>query len=89
MQQPERSSVGADERDKELEVGVSHSEHLVITMQSKHATRTLGQIPNRINVFSMAKVGRQGDGCHEDCLMEIEDKTLSIGPWSTASAVSS
>ena len=44
---------------------------------------------NRINVFFMAKVGRHGEGCREDCLMEIEDKTISIGPRSTASAVSS
>jgi len=70
VQQPERSGVGADESDKEvdrLENRTAHEHLEMMSSQSKRSTRTLGELPNRVNVFSMAKVGRQGRSCSKDC----------------------
>jgi len=70
VQQPQRSGVGADESDQEVgrQENCAAREHFeMMSTQSKRATRTLGELPNRVNVFSMAKVGRPGLSCSMDC----------------------
>ena len=60
-------------------------------MQSKWATRTFvewlwGEWRNRVNVFSMAKVGRHGGGCHKDCWMKTRDRHYPMALRAVSSA---